>query len=216
MHFGRKDLQVKVRGYRLEVIEVEMALINLAMIEEAVVVARDDQDQPGEQYLVAYLVQPTSYHRSIGHELRNPLKEKLPEYMVPSAFVFLEGLPLYPMEKWTGAPSEPGGARPDLATTLCCTKNASRESVSSNVGRSPRAQQVGVHDNFFDLGGQLSSSHADISKVLKTLQVELPVRSFFEVPTVAGVAKLIETIRWTRQGQQGSIESTDEREQGDL
>ena len=76
-------------------------------------------------------------------------------------------------------------------------------------------EQVGIHDNFFDLGGHSLLATQIISTVLKTLQVELPVRSFFEVPTVAGLAKLIETIRWTRQGQQGS-RNTDERGAGRL
>jgi acyl carrier protein len=214
-YLGRKDLQVKVRGYRFEVTEVEKALLELSTVKEAVVVAREDQDQLGAQRLIAYLVlkQPAS---SIT-ELRNFLKDKLPDYMVPSAFVFLDELPLGPNGKMNrSALPDPGKSRPNLETAFVAPTTTVEKVLSQICAEVLKLDRVGVHDNFFDLGGHSLLAAQIISKVLETLHVELHVRSFFEAPTVAGLAKLVEAIRWTRQGQRDSIESKENHEQGDL
>lgn len=213
-HLGRGDLQVKVKGHRIELADVEIALLNLTMIDQAVVVT--NQSELGDQRLLAYLVSNKRPAPSI-NEIRSVLKEKLPEYMVPSVFVFMDALPLAPNGKVDRrALPDPGGSRPNLEIPFVAPTTEVEKVLAQIWAEVLKLHTVGVHDNFFDLGGHSLLAAQIISKVLKALQLELPVRSFFEAPTVAGLAKLIETIRWTRQAQHDSIESDEERERGAL
>jgi acyl carrier protein len=166
--------------------------------------------------LVAYLVSAGKQISNIT-TIRNILAETLPDFMIPSLFVTLDALPVGPNGKVDRrALPAPDEARPDLARAFVAPRNPVEEALAEIWAEFLKLDTVGVHDNFFDLGGHSLLATQIVSKVLTTLQVELPVRSFFDVPTVAGLSKLLETIRWTRQGQQGSIESKDEREEGDL
>jgi amino acid adenylation domain-containing protein len=213
-HAGRKDFQMKVRGHRIEAAEIEMALRRIDTLKDAVVVAR--QDEAGDKQLVAYLVSAGKQISNIT-TIRNILAETLPDFMIPSLFVTLDALPVGPNGKVDRrALPAPDEARPDLARAFVAPRNPVEEALAEIWAEFLKLDTVGVHDNFFDLGGHSLLATQIVSKVLTTLQVELPVRSFFDVPTVAGLSKLLETIRWTRQGQQGSIESKDEREEGDL
>ena len=188
-HLGRKDFQVKVRGYRVEIAEVETALLELTSIKEAVVVAREDP--AGEQRLVAYLVPATEPVPSIG-ELRSHLKEKLPDYMVPPAFVFLDALPALPNGKLDrrGLPS-PGTARPALDIDYLAPRTAVEEALVRIWTEVLCLDQVGVYDNFLDLGGDSLQAGQVISRVVKTLKVQLALRSLFDAPTIADMAVVI-------------------------
>ena len=188
-HLGRKDFQVKIRGYRVELAEIEMALLELTSIGEAAVVAREDT--AGDQRLVAYLVPATEPAPSIG-ELRSHLNEKLPDYMVPSAFVFLDALPTLPSGKIDrrGLPP-PGSARPALDNDYLAPRTAVETMLVRIWSEVLGLDQVGVHDNFLELGGDSLLAGQVIARVIGDFRVELPLRSLFESPTVADMAVAI-------------------------
>jgi len=202
-HLGRKDFQVKIRGYRVEVAEIEMALLELTSIKEAVVVAREFP--AGDQRLAAYLVPATEPVPSIG-ELRNHLREKLPDYMVPSAFVFLDALPALPNGKLDrrGLPA-PGSARPELESPYASPGTPVEESLVEVWAKVLGLDQVGIHDNFLELGGDSLLAGQVISRVISTFRVELPLRSLFEAPTVADMALAI-TQSQVNQAEPADIE----------
>jgi amino acid adenylation domain-containing protein len=211
---GRKDNQVKIRGIRVELGEIENHLLNHPLVGGAVVLVREDV--PGDVRLVAYIVAKQGAAPSVT-DLRDLLKRELPDYMVPSAFITLDLFPLTPNGK-VDRQALPANSqnRPELEEGIVAPRTPTEEVLAGIWAELLHVEQVGIHDNFFDLGGHSLLATQVISKVFKTLQVELPVRSFFEAPTVAGLADLIETIGWTGQGRQLPIESNDECEEGDL
>ncbi|MDQ3652504.1 MAG: amino acid adenylation domain-containing protein [Acidobacteriota bacterium] len=130
-----------------------------------------------------------SLFRSLAPQLRRYLEEKLPEYMVPQAFVLLDEMPLTPNGKVDRrALPEPDRTRPELAAEYIAPRSAVEEVVASIWSEVLDVEQVGVHDNFFDLGGHSLKATQVISHLREALQVELPLRSLFEEPTVAGLA----------------------------
>ena len=191
---GRSDHQVKIRGYRIELGEIEFVLGQHPAIQEAVVLAREDS--PGERRLVAYSVARVGDAPS-AHELRGFLQHKLPEFMVPSVFMFLDALPLTPNGKLDRkALPVPDQRRPELEAAFVPPRNALEELLVNVWSEVLRAERIGVHDNFFELGGHSLLATQVISRIRGAFQVELPLRTFFETPTVAGFAERIEkTVR---------------------
>ena len=188
-HVGRKDFQVEIRGYRIEVGEVEMALLNLPSIKEAVVVAWENQ--PGDQRLVAYVVFNNCFAPSVG-ELRSFLKDRLPDYMTPSAFVFLDTLPLNPNGKVDRrALPPPSPARPELNTPFVASRTPIEETIAWIWSEVLSLDQVGIHENFFDLGGHSLAATRVVSRVIKNFHLELPLQSLFQAPTVAAMSAVI-------------------------
>jgi amino acid adenylation domain-containing protein len=189
VHLGRKDFQVKIRGHRIEVDEIELALLDSAVIKEAVVVAREDQAD--EKRLVAYVV-PKRESVATVSELRRVLRTTLPEYMMPSAFVFMDALPLTPNGKVDRlALPAPDQGRPDLEGTLVAPRTLVEEVVAGVWAEVLGVQRIGVHDNFLDLGGHSLLATRIMSRICQAFRVELPLRRFFEAPTVAGLAQAI-------------------------
>ncbi|MBU8901090.1 non-ribosomal peptide synthetase, partial [Corallococcus sp. M34] len=186
-YLGRVDLQVKVRGFRIELGEVEAALLSSSSVNDAVVVAREDI--PGDKRLVAYL---TSKHDAdvSADALRAHLKQRLPEYMVPSSFVVLEALPLNSNgkvdRKSLPAPEAPRSERQYLAPRTPI--ESALASIWSEVLKVP---QVGVLDSFFELGGHSLLATQVMSRVRTAFAVELPLQAFFETPTVEALARRI-------------------------
>jgi amino acid adenylation domain-containing protein len=189
VHLGRKDFQVKVRGHRIEVAEIEMALLDLGSIKETVVVALEDT--PGDTRLVAYIVANQGQAPMVG-DLRRSLKERLPEYMVPAAFVFLDALPLMPNGKVDRrALPAPGSARPALEDAFVAPRTPVEEAVAGIWAQVLGLEQVGIQDNFFELGGHSLLATRIMSRVRRAFRVELPLHRFFEAPTVAELAQAI-------------------------
>jgi amino acid adenylation domain-containing protein len=189
VHLGRKDHQVKIRGYRIEVSEIEMALLDFPAVKEAVVVAREDR--PSEQRLVAYLVPARKLSLAVSG-LRRFLNEKLPEYMIPSAFVLLDALPLTPNGKVDRrALPAPSRARPELANPFVAPRTPVEKLLAGFWAELLGLERVGIHDNFLELGGHSLLATQIISRVLDTLHVEVPLRSLFETPTVEDMAVVI-------------------------
>ncbi len=189
VHLGRKDFQVKVRGYRIEINEVENALNDLDTIKDAVVVAREER--PGDQRLIAYVV-PAQRQAPTTSEIRRFLKAKLPEYMVPSAFVFLDALPRAPNGKVDRrALPTPDQTRPRLETAFVTPKNAMEVQLTKILEKILSIQPVGVKDNFFDLGGHSLLAVRLVAEIGKTFGKQLPVATLFQAPTVEHLARIL-------------------------
>jgi len=190
---GRSDNQVKVRGIRVELGEIENHLLNHPLVTGAVVLAREDT--AGDVRLVAYIVAKQEPGPS-SNELRGHLKQKLPDCMVPSAFVMLDALPLTPNGKVDRrALPAPDPGRPDLEKTFVAPRTPLEETLADIWAEVLKLERVGVHDNFFELGGHSLSVTQVISRARGAFQIELPVRHLFENPTVAGSAVRIAEIQ---------------------
>ncbi len=190
--FGRSDHQVKIRGYRIELGEIEAALKHHRLLREAIVTSLEER--PGEERLVAYVV-PTQMPGPAIDELRGFLRDKLPGYMIPSIFVELESLPLAPNGKVDrGALPAPDRARADRGREFVAPRTPIEEVVAGSWAEVLGIEQVSATDNFFDLGGHSINTTQVISRLSDAFQVDLPVRSLFESPTVAGLAERVEAV----------------------
>jgi acyl carrier protein len=199
-HVGREDFRVKVRGYSVEVSEIEMALLEHAAVKEAAVVGRETQSD--DRQLVAYFV-PSEKPAATVTQLRNFLKARLPDYMIPSAFVLLGALPLTPNGKIDRrALPDPGQSRPELDTPYVAGTTPLEEQLAKIWAEVLSLNRVGIHDNFFDLGGHSLAATRVVSKVLKTFQIELPLQSLFESPTVAEMTIMITNHQGNKLGEE--------------
>jgi amino acid adenylation domain-containing protein len=186
---GRKDFRTKVRGYKVEVAEVECALLRHSGIKEAVVVAREDR--PGDTRLVAYCV-PTEKCAPTISELRLFLKETLPDYMLPAAMMIMDSMPLAPSGKIDRrALPAPSDTRPELAIPFIAPRTLVEKDLAVIWATLLSLDRVGIHDNFFDLGGHSLLATRVVSRVIDHFQLELPIRSLFQSPTVAEMAVVI-------------------------
>jgi amino acid adenylation domain-containing protein len=203
---GRLDQQVKIRGVRIELDEVTAALRAHAAASACVVVAR--QNAQGQPFLVAYVV-PTSDERrrtidetapssfvvrpsSLIVELRAFLAERLPDSMIPSAFVLLDALPLTPNGKLDRrALPPPESDAPASAATAVAPRTPLEEVLVGIWAELLEKEQFGIHDNFFDLGGHSLLATQLIARLRDAFQLKLRLRGFYEAPTVAGLAELM-------------------------
>jgi amino acid adenylation domain-containing protein len=188
---GRVDFQVKVRGFRIELGEIEEALKRHAGVEEAVALTREDA--PGNKRLLAYLVLREGSRPSVA-ELRQHLLGALPEYMVPSAFVFLDAMPLTPNAKIDRA-ALPAPDATGMEETCVAPRTPAEEVLAGIWANLLGVARVGVEDNFFELGGHSLSATQLVSRVRNAFGVELPLRRLFETPTVAGLAAAVDRLR---------------------
>jgi amino acid adenylation domain-containing protein len=185
---GRMDQQVKIRGFRIELGEIESVLAGLPGVREAVVVAREDVR--GEKRLVAYLTGKEGELTKIS-ELRGLLKAKLPEYMVPAAFVTLDALPLSP----NGKVDRKALPKPDFesaadqfAPPITATEIALAKIWSEILG----VKRVGLRDNFFELGGHSLLATKMISRIRSAYHINLALASLFQNPTLAGLVSVVD------------------------
>lgn len=190
---GRIDHQVKIRGHRIELGEVESALRAQAGVLEAVAMAREDE--PGDQRLVAYVTPASGLAQPLdGQALRDALRQRLPDYMVPSVVAVLAEMPLTPNGKLDRrALPVPQAASASAEYT---PPRHALEAVLAGIWEDVlKVARVGVHDNFFELGGHSLVATQVVSRARQACQVELPVRALFAAPTVAGLAMAIEAAR---------------------
>ncbi|BAY66478.1 amino acid adenylation domain-containing protein [Calothrix brevissima NIES-22] len=186
---GRIDNQVKIRGFRIELAEIESVLRQHPTVSQAVAIAREDI--PGQRRLVAYIVAHLDAAPVIS-DLRRFLKEKLPEYMVPTAFMLVEAIPLTPNGKINYRELPPPEiSRSLLEANLTAPRNPVEEMLVQIWAEVLGIKQLGIHDNFFELGGHSLIATQLISRVRATLKVELPLRTIFEATTVADFAEHI-------------------------
>jgi len=186
---GRADFQVKIRGFRIELGEIEAALRRESRVSDCVVIAREDE--PGDPRLVAYVVAAQPIDAS---ELRALLKETLPEYMIPAAFVMLDGLPQTPNGKVDrkALPAPASYDRPAGGGTL---RTPMEEMVAAIFSDVLKLEVLGGSDNFFELGGHSLSAMQVMARVQRALGIDVPLRVLFESPTVAALAAKIESLR---------------------
>jgi acyl carrier protein len=186
---GRLDHQVKLRGFRIELGEIEAALRGQRQVRECVVVLK--QFGPDDKRLVAYLVTEGGVKLK-PIELRKALKDKLPEYMVPGAFVFLPQLPLTPNGKIDRkALPDPEGIRAANETPFAPAETSVEKTIAQIWQEVLRLQQVGLNDNFFDLGGNSLLAVQAHARICETLKLDFPVIKLFQNSTVAALAKFL-------------------------
>nr|QEO73764.1 AMP-dependent synthetase and ligase [uncultured bacterium] len=199
-YLGRVDNQVKIRGFRIEIGEIESVLSRHEGVREAVVVAREDG--PGDKRLVAYLTAANGTTPAVG-ELRRHILQSLPEYMIPSVFVPLAEMPLTANGKVNRrALPAPASTRADGAVARVAPRTHVEKGLADIWSQLLGLDAVGIHDNFFELGGHSLLATQLVSQVRETFQVELPLRSIFERPTVAELAALTEESARAAQGLQ--------------
>jgi len=187
-YLGRLDRQVKIRGFRIELAEIETVLAQHPAIKESVVTVREDTAE--DKRLVAYLVSTLESDISIS-ELRSLLKQKLPEYMIPASFVLLDALPLTANGKIDRkALPEPQYTKTDQGYRP--PGSAMEEIVAGIWSELLGVERVGVDDDFFELGGHSLLATQVSSRLRQVLQVELPLHSLFEYPTVASLSSQLE------------------------
>lgn len=188
-YLGRKDTRVKIRGYRVECYEIELALLQNSSVNQAFVTHRPDSRN--ETYLVAYVVSAKGATPNISN-LRADLSRRLPNYMVPAAFVFLDNLPLTPTGKIDRrALPEPDLTRSLLETSYVAPRGPIEKSVADISSEILNISLIGVHDNLFDLGGHSLSAMQIVARVMKTFRVNVPLRRFYESPTIGGLSAII-------------------------
>jgi amino acid adenylation domain-containing protein len=192
---GRIDHQVKIRGFRIELGEIETVLRQHPAINETVVLAREDT--PGDKRVVAYFV-PTRDTAPTTAELRSFLKEKLPEYMLPSIFVTLRSMPLTPNGK-VDRRALPAPDRADLAPTG--TFAAPKDAVESQLVEMWESvlgvRPIGVRDNYFELGGHSLVAVKLMNRIEEAFGKTLPIATLLEAPTVELLAAIIRRKGWT-------------------
>ncbi|HWU90794.1 MAG TPA: amino acid adenylation domain-containing protein, partial [Kofleriaceae bacterium] len=187
-YLGRSDHQVKIRGFRIELAEIEQALMGLPTVGAASAIVREVR--PGLKQLIGYVV-PRPGGVVEPKVLRDALKERLPEYMVPSAFVVLDRLPLTPSGKVDRRSlPEPDGT--ELGNEYIAPRTP-LEAALADIWRDVlQVERVGMHDNFFELGGHSLLATLVTSRIRKQLSAEVALRVLFEAPTVEALAVRLE------------------------
>jgi amino acid adenylation domain-containing protein len=201
---GRLDQQVKLRGFRIELGEVETMLAQHPLVRACVVLAREDA--PGDGRLVAYVVPPNDEGRrtndedtdssfvvgpsSVTDELRSFLKQRLPDYMIPTVFVVLDALPLTINGKVDRA-ALPAPERGGDASGYVAPRTPVEAVVAGIWTSILGLERVGVQSNFFDLGGHSLKAVRVLARIREIFRVEVPLRHLFEATTVAALAELI-------------------------
>lgn len=206
---GRRDHQVKIRGQRIELGEIEAKLCQHPSVGQATVI--DCESVPGDKFLAAYLVTGNSQEggenarAQLFDDVRRFLKDTLPDYMIPQAFVHLDALPLLPSGKVNRrALPQPDAARVRTREEYVAPRTPLEQQLAAIWCGVLKVKRTGIHDNFFDLGGHSLLATQVISRIRSTLEIELPLRELFRTPTVAGLAEAIQ--RTTQDSRIPSIQ----------
>ena len=194
---GRKDNQVKIRGFRIEPGETEAALSTHPAIRDVAVCTHEDGID--NKRLVAYIVFERDQTASVT-ELRNFLKSRLPDYLVPSVLIPLPALPVLPNGKVDRrALPEPASDRPVLDKSYVAPRTVVEDQLAQIWARMLKVEKVGIHDNLFDLGGHSLLATQVISQMRETFMIELSPRRLFAEPTIEQLAILITQLQATQQ-----------------
>ena len=193
---GRRDHQVKIRGFRIELGEIEAQLTDYPQVNQAIVIAADNER--GEKHLVAYV--SVAGESPANNDLRSHLRRKLPEHMIPSAFVLLESFPLTASGKINRL-ALPKPSRAELATReeFVAPRTPTEEVLASIWSNVLNLSNVGAFDDFFALGGHSLLLVRVAAQIHESFQIELPLRSLFEAPTLSALAELVDAARRTAE-----------------
>ncbi|MEO5814771.1 MAG: amino acid adenylation domain-containing protein [Gemmatimonadaceae bacterium] len=206
-YLGRIDTQIKLRGFRVELGEIENALTGIDEVQSAVVLVREDT--PGDQRLVAYVIAAPGAAQHTPHALRQQLKTSLPDFMVPTAFVWLNEWPM----NANGKLDRKALAAPADTDTAIAERVAPRtptEHAVAAIWQEILHRDVGVEDDFFELGGHSLLALRVLARIADQFGPRIPLRALFDAPTIARLAVLIEgaggkhgqgTARITRSAQ---------------
>jgi amino acid adenylation domain-containing protein len=209
---GRADHQVKVRGFRIELGEIESMLVQHPAIEKAIALVREDG--AGGKQVVSYIVARDRVLDMDG--LRRFLRRKLPGYMVPTAFVVLDAMPLTPNGK-VDRQALPSPDWTECALDFVAPRNPIEETLAGLWCEVLEIERVGVHDDFFELGGHSLKVTQLVSKLREVFDLDLPLRAVFESPTIAGLSEHLDALQWaTQHGHPALSTEMPGREVGEL
>ena len=190
-YLGRKDFRFKIRGHSIQAEEVELALLKISDIAQAAVTARKDDHE--DDRLVAYIVPRYKAVPTVS-QLRELLKETLPDYMLPTTFVVLDSLPLNPNGKVNRqALPLPTRARPDLNSLFVEPRAAVESAIAKIWSQALWIDTIGIHDAFLDLGGDSLIASKVVGRIGKIFPKSLTMREFFESATVAEISQVLVT-----------------------
>ncbi len=186
---GRMDNQVKIRGFRIELGEIESVLSTHSEVKEAVVIAREDQ--PGNKQLAAYFTPKEEENPPGIDELLKFFKAKLPDYMIPAFFVFIDALPLTPNGK-IDRKALPAADVSALQKEYTAPRTDTEKQIASVWKSVLQLEKVGVFDNFFEVGGHSLLATVVISRMREIFRIDIPIRSLFEFPEISELGDYIE------------------------
>jgi len=189
VYIGRKDDQVKIRGFKVDLGEIEAVLTEHPNIRQSAVKALDRAN--GHKYIAAYVV-PRFQPAPTVTELNIYLRKKLPSYMIPAAYVYLDSLPLTNAKVDRRLLPEPNNARPALEASFSAPSGDVETRLAEIWQELLGVEQIGIDDNFFDLGGHSLIASQLISRVIQVFHLELPIEALFEAPTIAEMALVID------------------------
>jgi amino acid adenylation domain-containing protein len=214
IHRGRKDFRVKVRGYRVDLIEVQKALLSHNGVEDAIVVA--PETETGDARLIGYFTCRSEPGPTI-RDLRSFLKEKLADYMVPSIFVKLDAFPLTTNGKIDPkALPEPDESRPEISVPYESPRNESERNLVGIWEAVLKIHPVGIHDDFLELGGHSLLAALIIAKINQTFGIDLSLRSLLDVSTVAGLAGVVASLCASKSRSAAKAVEAANEESGEL
>ena len=201
-YLGRLDNQVKIRGLRIELGEIEAVINQRPDVQQSVVIL--DSKQADNQRLVAYIVQKATSIESpdFTSELEKWLASQLPEYMIPSAFVMLSELPLLPNGKINRQALPIPETIRHINQFYVAPRNSTETIISNILADVLRLERIGIDENFFELGGNSLSAIRLTSRLREAFQLDLPLHSVFEKPTIAGLAERITILQQSIQQMQ--------------
>ncbi|MCU7493270.1 MAG: amino acid adenylation domain-containing protein [Ignavibacteria bacterium] len=197
---GRMDNQIKLRGLRVELGEIETAVSEFDSVRDSVVIAREDT--PGDKKIVAYIV--TRDGNPIpAPELKHFLADRLPEYMIPSAFVTLEKLPVTPngkVDRRALPAPDVNEIMKEMESNYVAPRSVAEGVIASIWSGVLKVPKIGINDNFFELGGHSLLATQVISRIRTAFNIEIPLRSIFENPTVARMGQIVEKEEMKKNG----------------
>ena len=206
---GRLDSQVKIRGFRVELGEIEMLVTQHPAVKTVAVMVREDR--PGDKKLVAYIV-PKDIRSYTSGEVRDFLKQRLPDYMIPAAFVSIDTLPMTPSGK-VNLRALPPPETSGLEKAYVPPRSPLEVELTEIWADILNLQKIGIHDNFFEIGGHSLLATQVMARITSAFQQDVPLQHIFEHPTIAQLAEYIETIRWLARASSetsGEIEADEE------
>ncbi|MBE7527124.1 MAG: amino acid adenylation domain-containing protein [Burkholderiales bacterium] len=211
-YLGRTDHQVKIRGFRIELGEIEAALLGHEGIKEAIVIVREDN--PEDKRLVAYIIGNESAPDI--EAIRTHLRTSLPDYMVPSAFVFLDHFPLTPNGKLDRKALPAPDVSEQLTYEYVAPRNPTEAILADIWAEVLGIEKVGIYDNFFELGGDSLLVMQIILRVSAQFKTKIPVRAMFKEGTVEALAKTVEAVYWLAKQNKEDIRNKKDYEEFEL